>query len=182
MLLCATQPNRHAPADVVKVCWQTLPFILQHFSVSYKRQLCHFGCFIADLQQLLGDFEQDLEAAVPSQWQHLIVNAHEQQGHEGSSQAAESTLLARGKLRSRLLDLTSSSRSASLAAAGGAVSAGASAALPVVWAHKLDAVLAVLRLAVDEWGRAMDSMHSNSRRAELLESNVEEVGGHFWLI
>jgi hypothetical protein len=129
----------------------------------------------ADLQQLLGDFELDLQAAVPNQWKHMIGSAHGQQGPDGSSHAAEAVLAARGKLRSRLLDLTSSNRAASLAAGGGAVSAGASAALPVVWAHKLDAVLAVLRLAVEEWSRATDSMHNSGTRAELLVSNVEEV-------
>lgn len=129
----------------------------------------------ADLQQLLGDFEQDLEAVVPSQWKHMIGSAHEQQGVDGSSYTTEAALAARGKLRSTLANLTSSSRAASFAAGGGAVSAGASAALPVVWAHKLDAVLAVLRLAVEEWGRATDGMHNTGTRAELLESNVEEV-------
>jgi hypothetical protein len=129
----------------------------------------------ADLQQLLGDFELDLAAAMPSQWKHMIGSGSTAQGTDSSNHAADAVLLARGKLRSRLLDLTSSNRAAAFAAGGGAVSAGASAALPVVWAHKLDAVLAVLRLAVEEWGRAADSSHGSSRRAELLESNVEEV-------
>lgn len=129
----------------------------------------------ADLQQLLGDFELDLEAAVPDQWKHMVSNTAEKLGTEDSNHAAEATLLARGKLRSRLMDLTSSNRAAALAASGAAVSAGASAALPVVWAHKLDAVLSVVRLAVEQWGNAADSMRGSSRQAELLQSNIEEV-------
>jgi hypothetical protein len=143
----------------------------------YQLQLlsAYSNVVAADLQQLLGDFELDLEAVVPIKWKHMIGSGSTAQGADGSSHAADAALLARGKLQSRLLDLTSSNRAAAFAAGGGAVSAGASAALPVVWAHKLDAVLAVLRLAVEEWGRAADSSHGSSRRAELLGSNVEEV-------
>lgn len=178
---------------------------------------------------MFSDFELDLVAALPAQWQALIEDPHAGAGAAGAAgtgddvSASTASLQRQSggasgpaaaspqsyKLRSRLLRLVNSgSTTAGLlarnstgslrellscsswqhqhqhaqpqqqaaVAAASAAARQAAAALPGLWARKLETVVEVLQLAGEEQGRLGQELQGGRQRMQLLESNIDEVG------
>lgn len=130
---------------------------------------------------MLADFELDIESVLPSQWKHLLGSPTSPRAHNGAFSQAP----LNSKLRDRLLGLADGSASSGGTgqastlighnSSGSGQACMLNPALAVLWAHKLDAVLGVLRLALEERARAADELQGTCRKVELLECNVDEV-------
>lgn len=140
---------------------------------------------------MFSDFELDLNAALPQHWQQLT---------KGTACDASNVSPHSIKLRSRLLALLSRGSSTSSCNGGngsssrhgspgrgkaqsgsnGSSSGGCGSidpALPSAWAGKLQAVIEVLELAGQERGHVCEEFEAARQRVQLLETNVQEVGG-----